>query len=138
MRNSAWRWAGIALGAILLATTPGPAQAPAGLAALSRLQPGLWNLRDLDGGSGVRSICVADPTVFIQLEHRGLPCSRLIVDNDTNSATVHYTCPAGGYGRTEIKAETSRLAVIDTQGIARNRPFAYRFEARRAGACPNR
>lgn len=136
MRYGAWRWAGMALGAILLMTTPASTQGPTRFAALARLQPGLWNLRELDGGnSAPRAICVASPDTFIQLEHRDLPCSRLVVDNDVRSATVHYTCPAGGYGRTSIKVETSRLAMIDTQGIASNRPFAYRAEARRVGAC---
>lgn len=136
MRYGVLRRAGLALGAILLATTPGPAQGPARLAALERLQPGQWSLRELDGGNDApRSICMTDPNVFIQLEHPSLPCSRLVIDNDARGATVHYTCPAGGYGRTAIKVETARLAMIDTQGIAGNRPFAYRAEARRVGAC---
>lgn len=137
MWYGAWRRAGIALGAILLAVTPAAAQAPAPLAALARLQPGLWAFRDLDGGSsGPGSICLgSNRGVLIQLEHKGLPCSRLVIDNDERSATVHYTCPSGGYGRTSVRVETARLTTIDTQGIVGGQPFAYRLEGRRAGSC---
>lgn len=135
MRFGAWRRAGIALGAILLAIAPAATQGPASLVALSRLQPGLWSFRDLDGAGPPRSICLGDPNLLIQLEHRGLPCARLVIENDERIATIHYTCPAGGYGRTSIRVETARLAVVDTQGIADSRPFAYRLQGRRTGPC---
>jgi len=126
----------VALGsATLLALPVTAAQAPRGLTALARLQPGQWQLRDLDGGGAPQSICVADPNLLMQVQHRTSPCSRLVIANDSQAATVHYTCPATGFGRTSLRVETPRLAKIDTQGISDNAPFAYRLEARRTGDC---
>ena len=119
-----------------LAATPALTQGGKKLSALARLEPGLWQLRDLeDDRARPQSICVADPSILMQVQHRNSPCSRLVIDNDANTATVHYTCPAGGFGRTTLRAETPRLAKIDTQGISGNAPFAYRAEARRVGSC---
>jgi hypothetical protein len=71
----------------------------------------------------------------MQVQHRNSPCSRLVIANNERGATVQYTCPAGGFGRTSILVETPRLAQIDTQGIVGNTPFGYRAEARRIGPC---
>ncbi len=135
--NGAARRAVMALGAMTLVSSA--ASAPQGgmkLSALSRLEPGLWQLRDLDNGGGQQhSICVADPSALLQLKHRNAPCSRLVIADHAKGATVQYTCPANGFGRTEVRVETPRLAQIDTQGIADNAPFAYRVEARRIGVC---
>jgi hypothetical protein len=96
----------------------------------------LWQLRDLDQPQAAQqSICVADPTLLVQLRHRNAPCTRLVLSEDAAGAVFHYTCPASGYGQTALRIETPRLAQIDTQGIAGNRPFAYRAEARRVGTC---
>lgn len=122
--------------ALALAAAPTPAQGPGKLTALARLEPGLWQIRDLaDRSAAPKSLCVADPDILTQVEHRSAPCSRLVLSNDERSATVHYTCPAHGFGRTSVRVESSRLAKIDTQGIIDNAPFAYRAEARRVGAC---
>nr|WP_295370670.1 hypothetical protein [uncultured Sphingosinicella sp.] len=103
---------------------------------MSRLEPGLWQLRDLDNPAGQQqSICVADPSALLQLRHRNAPCSRLVIADGAKAATVQYTCPATGFGRTEVRVETPRLAQIDTQGIADNAPFSYRVQARRIGVC---
>lgn len=128
--------AGMALVAVAVLAMPAPAQDPTKLTALDRLEPGLWQIRQLaDSDARPKSICVADPAMLIQVEHRNSPCSRLVIANEAESATVHYTCPAHGFGRTSVRVETSRLAKIDTQGIVDNLPFAYRAEARRVGAC---
>jgi hypothetical protein len=135
--NRPWR-AAMALGAIVLATAAAPPDRGE-LTAVSRLEPGLWQLRDLDDARVKHPpICVGDPAVLMQLEHRDSPCSRLVIASDGKSATVHYTCPAGGFGRTSLRVETPRLAQIDTQGISDKIPFAYRIEARRVGACDGR
>ena len=47
-----------------------------------------------------------------------IECSRLVISDAANSATVRYTCPASGFGQTSLRVENSRLARIDTQGIA--------------------
>lgn len=133
--NVALSRAGMALAAMAMLVAPAPAQ-EAKLTALSRLEPGLWQIRQLaNRGAPAKSICVADPAMLTQVEHRNSPCSRLVIANEAESATVHYTCPAHGFGRTSVRVETSRLAKIDTQGIVDNLPFAYRAEARRVGAC---
>ena len=134
--NGAWRRAVMALGALTLASSAAFAwQGGIKLSALAKLEPGLWQLRDLDNAGAQQSICVADPSTLLQLRHRNAPCSRLVLSDSASAATVHYTCPAGGFGRTEVRVETPRLVQIDTQGIANNAPFAYRAEARRVGIC---
>ena len=106
---------------------------------LFNLERGLWQLRDQESGA-VRSplLCLGSPKLLVQIEHRRRPCSHLLVAQDDRSATVHYTCPASGYGQTLLKLETPRLAQIDTQGIVDGQPFSYRLEARRIGACGTR
>ena len=137
-RFNGWCRAAIALGAIALVTAPALTQDRGRLAALAKLEPGLWQFRDLDD-SGARHppICIADPAMLMQLQHRNSPCTRLVISNDEKGVTVHYTCPASGFGRTSLRIETPRLAQIDTQGISGNAPFAYRIEARRTGPCPS-
>lgn len=101
--------------------------------ALAKLEPGRWQLRETDGAA--RSICVADPVALVQLEHEGVGCSQEVLTSEAGAATVEYSCPARGFGRTSIRVETPRLARIDTQGLADGRPFAYRVEARKVGSC---
>ena len=131
-----WKGRAAVLGALVAIAVPAMAQGGQRLAAISKLEPGLWQLRDLDRSSATpQSICVADPAMLMQVQHRNSPCSRLVVANRADGATVHYTCPANGFGQTSVRVETSHLARIDTQGIRDNEPFAYRAEARRVGAC---
>lgn len=126
-----------ALGAIILLAAPATPQGKgAALTALAKLEPGLWQVRNLeDRAARPQAICVGDPAVLMQVQHRDSPCSRVVLAGDAVSATVHYTCPARGFGRTSLRVETPRLAKIDTQGIVDDAPFAYRAEARRVGAC---
>jgi hypothetical protein len=109
------------------------AQPRPALPALAMIEPGLWQLRTQ--GETPRSICVADPNSLIQLRHRAAPCSRLVIASEKAAATVHYSCPGAGWGRTTLRVETPRLARIDSQGIADNEPFAFTAEARRIGPC---
>lgn len=137
MKDRMVRGALIALGAILLLSVPASTQERGRLSALASLQPGLWELRELGNPRAVpRSFCVGDPGVLMQTEHRGMACSRLVIEDGVENATIHYTCQQGGFGRTTIRVETPRLAVVDTQGIKDNMPFQYRYEARRKGSCP--
>jgi hypothetical protein len=131
------RRAAFALGAIFLGTAAlASVGVGAPVSAIAKLEPGLWQLRDLDDAAAAQqSICIADPNLLLQLKHRGAACSRLVVADDPRGATVHYTCQTSGYGQTSLRIETSRLAQIDTQGIVGNQPFAFRAEARRVGAC---
>lgn len=120
-----------------LVTTAIPVVAQRGApSALKQLSPGLWHLRALDGGElKERTMCIADSELLVQLRHGTAPCSRMIVANGPEVTTVHYTCPANGFGRTSVRVRTPTLAILDSQGIIDNRPFAFRAEARRMGSC---
>lgn len=104
-----------------------------GLTALGKIERGEWQFRASDGTT--RSICVTDPQVLLQLEHRGASCSRFVVENNGNGGRVTYSCPSLGNGDTRITVETPRLIRLDTQGITRGLPFAEKYEGRRTGAC---
>lgn len=111
-----------------------PARAPA-LAALRAIEPGLWELREPGNRAGTARLCVSDPTVLLQLRHRGATCSRYVIDDRPGLATLHYTCPGAGHGRTTIRVETPALIRVDSQGIAGNAPFEVKYEGRRQGLC---
>ncbi len=111
----------------------GMAQGPA-LAMLDRLEPGLWEVRARDSADTVQ-ICVDNGRKLIQIRHRREACRRLVVDDTAAMVTVHYTCPANGYGHTRVRFENSRLAQLETQGIDKGLPFNFVAEARRIGAC---
>jgi hypothetical protein len=111
------------------------ASAPPRPGVLARIQPGMWNLRAVDGAAPVRAMCIADPSVLIQLRHPNTACTRFVLDDSASSGTVHYTCPGAGHGQTTIRLETGALIHIDSQGIADNAPFNMAIEARRAGPC---
>ncbi|MBX3594099.1 hypothetical protein [Sphingomonas sp.] len=125
----------LALGALVGAAVAGltAAAQSGGLAALGRIERGEWQLRDREGGT--RSICISDPQVMLQLEHRGVTCSRFVVENTPLGGRVTYSCPGIGNGDTRITVETPRLVRIETQGVSRGLPFTYEYEGRRTGPC---
>ena len=118
--------------AVLAATTA--ADAPR-LAVLNSVEAGRWTLSSRDRDFGARALCVTDPRVLLELRQPSAGCSRFVIANDANSATIHYTCPGAGHGRTTLRLETPRLAQIATQGLTGGSPFDYQIEARRTGAC---
>jgi hypothetical protein len=119
------------------AAVPSMAEVRQPLPVLGRLQPGLWHLRDLDGGASPPApVCLGDPALLVQLRHRGRDCSKGPVSSAPDSVTITYNCPAAGLGHTTIRVETPRLARIESQGIDNGIPFAFRAEARRVGPCP--
>jgi hypothetical protein len=120
--------------ALILSAAAGPASAP-GLAMLDQLEKGSWELRPSDSGAVMQSYCLGDARRMIQIFHSRTGCSRYVIEDDTSSVTVHYTCPGAGHGRTTIRRETNRLVQIDTQGIADGKPFSQAIEGRRVGAC---
>lgn len=139
MLNAALGRALFALGAVAMVSPAALALAGGRLTALAQLQPGQWQLRDLDNKSAAPlSICAVDPEMLLQIQHRGAACPRTVIANETAATTVHYSCPAKGFGRTSLRVETPRLAQIETQGIADQLPFANRYEARRVGSCQGR
>ena len=76
-----------------------------------------------------------DPENLLQLRNRGASCTRRVIADTASSATVNYTCPGAGHGRTTIAVETPRLVRIDSQGLDGGSPFALEIEGRRIGAC---
>jgi hypothetical protein len=110
------------------------AQTPESYPALEMLQPGQWELREA-GSASLRSLCIGDPKLLLQVRHGTAACTRFTIANDARMATVAYSCPGAGNGRTTVRAETSRLVQIETQGVADKSPFVLQFEGRRVGAC---
>jgi len=106
------------------------------LTALSTIESGQWVLRSTTPGAPPKTFCLGDARLLLQLQHPAASCSRFVIANDARSATVHYTCPGAGHGRTTISVETPRLIHVDSQGIANNAPFDWSLIGRRAGACP--
>jgi hypothetical protein len=127
------RWGALGLAGLTAVAAPAFAFALSDLPAFSQLERGRWQLRGAAGES--RSICLGDPTEFIQLEHSGVSCDQEILASEKGGATIQYSCSGRGYGHTSIRVETPRLARIDTQGLVDGRPFSYRAEARKVGSC---
>jgi hypothetical protein len=133
-QRSLARRGALGLAGLVAVATPVFALAPGEIGALSKLERGRWQMRDAQAGTA-RFVCLGDPAVFLQLEHRGLNCGREILASEADSATVQYTCPKRGFAHTSIRVETGRLARIDTQGLIDGRPFSYRIEASKVGGC---
>jgi hypothetical protein len=123
--------------AAALAATAAPAAPLAGkpgaLISSKAITPGSWNVIFDDGSS--RRMCLSDIEPLIQLSHAGPSCGRFVIQDEKDRATVHYTCPGNGWGRTSVVIETPRLVRISSQGIVGRTPFAFDAEARRVGEC---
>lgn len=131
------RLVALPIAALALLAVPGRTQnpQPGAMPALSMIQPGQWLLKSRTGVVANRLVCVSDVRALLQVEHGSAICNRFVIANTPRETTVHYTCPGSGHGRTTIKVETPRLIQIETQGIARQEPFAVEFEGRRTGEC---
>jgi len=114
--------AGVALAA---AATP---------SVLSEASGGLWEVTRL-GESPVR-LCIADPQLLAQFEHRNGKCTRSVIRAGGTNATIHYTCAGGGFGQSSVTVVTPRSLRVETQGISDNAPFKYTLQARRIADCP--
>ena len=117
-------------GAMLLALT-----AAARPAVLARVSGGMWEVSGLHGASAPQRICVADTSVFGQIEHRTSPCTRTIIRDTASAAEVHYSCSGGRFGQTNLSLITPRSLRIETQGISTDGPFHHVVQARRVGDC---
>jgi hypothetical protein len=118
---------------ILICSAGASMQHRTALVALNAIERGQWQLHETDGGTS--KLCVTDPAALLQLHHRGAQCTQVVVENSRDVATIHYTCPGRGYGRTTISVETSKLVRIDTQGLVDGAPFDSQLEGRKLGAC---
>ena len=99
--------------------------------------PGQWEIAKSASERGEK-ICLPDPAMLMQWEHRGKPCTRTIVTSSIDRAEVNYACIGGGFGTSRVEVLTPRSIKVNTQGIADGLPFAYAVHARRIGACPAR
>lgn len=107
--------------------------------ALAPAAGGLWEIGKSAQGAGARRMCIADPVILSQWEHRGGRCTRIIIADEGNKTIIHYTCSDGGFGRSEMTLVTPRTLRVATQGITRgDGPFNYVLHARRVGNCPPR
>lgn len=120
--------------AVVRTASPAPASRPA---ALEELRPGLWSIHADGPGALPRRICLDDPAKLVQVRHsETAACSRMVIASAAHEATIHYSCPGAGWGRTSLRVDSATSVRIDTQGIADNAPFAYQATARREGECP--
>jgi hypothetical protein len=108
--------------------------AAAAPSALSQAQGGLWEVSR--AGSPPVRLCLANPQVLAQFEHRRASCSRTVLRDSGLSARIHYTCGGGGFGESNLTLVTPRSLRVETQGITGDGPFKYVFQARRVGDCP--
>ena len=124
--------AALALGAVWLAASGPPIDSPL------HARAGLWEVSRSATGAAAERVCLADPMLLTQWEHRGGACTRVIISEQGATARVQYTCTGGGFGQSEIMLLTPRSLRVSTQGIADGLPFAYALHARRIGNCPAR
>ncbi|HZF96204.1 MAG TPA: hypothetical protein VEZ20_15180 [Allosphingosinicella sp.] len=130
-RSAAAAGAGILM---LSAAAAAAAQAGAALPVLGRLEPGLWELRNIGGRAQFAPVCLGDPAVLVQLQHRRAGCTRSVVAQGRDRVEVRYAC-AGAFGQTTIRVEGARLAQVESEGVDNGVPFGFRLEARRVGRC---
>ena len=103
--------------------------------ALKGIAGGNWEVSRSANGHGATRLCVADPAMLAQFEHRGEACTRVVLSDRAGEMVVHYTCAGGDFGRTRLSVITPRSLRLDTQGISRGLPFSYQLHARRAADC---
>jgi hypothetical protein len=134
--DRSWRRTAVALIFVAAAAAPALTQQPARTPVLGRLEPGLWQLRSLGGGLGQAApVCIGDPAILAQLQHRRSNCSRSLVSSNGDTVALRYSCDSAGMGHSTIRVETPRLARIESQGVDGGIPFEFRAEARRIGPC---
>ena len=96
--------------------------------------PGEWEVGKSASAQGTR-VCLPDPAMLMQWEHRGKPCTRTILNSTIDRAEVQYQCASGGFGTSRVQVITPRSVKIITQGISDGLPFGYTVHARRVGDC---
>ncbi|MBX9730162.1 MAG: DUF3617 domain-containing protein [Sphingomonas sp.] len=136
MRSGLWALPAL-LGMVLCASmtvAAAPAAAPT-VAVLAQIEPGQWQLREIESTAPPRLICITDPGNLVQFDHPGGQCSQFVVEDLPRVATINYSCTGAGHGRTTIRIESKNGFHLDIQGIAGGAPFDTSFEARRIGVC---
>ena len=121
--------------AAALGAAPAYALVAGHAAALSKIERGRWHVRELDSAVASATLCLGDPAQILRFAHRNASCTADVFEDGARGATIQYSCPGRGFGHTHVRVETPRAMLIDTQGLSNGRPFSYRLEARRVGAC---
>jgi hypothetical protein len=130
--NRTWkRGAGAALAGLLSVAAAGPH-------ALDQTSGGLWQVARSAKSPPEQALCIAEPILLGQWEHRGGQCRRNVLSERGNKIVIDYTCADGGFGRSEMTLLTPRTLRIATQGISAGAPYNYVLHARRVGNCPAR
>ncbi|MEO5808849.1 MAG: DUF3617 family protein [Sphingomicrobium sp.] len=104
--------------------------------AMTPALPGLWDVSHSADGKNAERVCLPDPSMLAQWEHRSGRCTRVVIEDSGTKAVIQYTCADGGFGRSDLTLLTPRTLRIATQGISQSYPFAYTLHARRVGDCP--
>lgn len=104
-------------------------------AALAPARGGMWEVDERIGGAPPRRMCIADPSLLANIEHRGQTCTHLLISEQGPTAVFHYTCTGGGFGRSQLTLITPRSIRIETQGISGGAPFHHVLQGRRLGDC---
>jgi hypothetical protein len=102
---------------------------------LAQTSHGLWEISGDPASAEPQRLCLADPALLAQFEHRKAACTRVVIREQGSSAEVQYTCPGGGFGQSNVTLLTPRSLRIHTQGISQDAPFNYVLQARRLGPC---
>src|SRR5829696_7883528 len=84
---------------------------------------GLWEVSHSATGAGAEKSCVPQAAVLAQWEHRRVQCTRVVISSTATDAVIHYTCPGGGFGHSQMHVVTPRTLRIQTQGISGGYPF---------------
>ena len=96
--------------------------------------PGEWEIGK-DAASRGERVCLPDPAMLMQWEHRRKPCRRTVLNSSIDRAEVQYQCASGGFGTSRVQVLTPRSIKVSTQGISGGLPFGYTIHARRVGDC---
>ena len=85
---------------LMLATLLLGVHAPSGQShAIAMARPGLWAVSHSANGVNPERLCLADPMLLTQWEHRSMRCSRSVIAERMDQLTVQYICPNGEFGR---------------------------------------
>ncbi len=124
-----------ALAGLLVCGGAAAAAEMATLVAVSAIEPGQWQLREVGTSAAPRSMCVTDPATLLQIEHGQAHCTYLVLSDQARTGTISYSCPGAGNGRTTLKLESASDFRLETQGINGGAPFDKAYQAHRMGAC---
>jgi hypothetical protein len=121
--------------AALIACMAGAAVAAGPLGALTGLQRGNWQFKEIGAATG-RVVCAPGPMRLIQFNHPGVACSHFTIVDTANQVTIQYNCGPRGYGKTTVTLTQPGQIRLDTQGIAPDgRPFDASYEGQFTGPC---